>query len=138
MPTTTQSWKDTWTNGSTTTIRTNKKKLNKTIQLLTVVHELLTLDCSLIHVLQAPHTHLYHNQELDGLGLYVMSSLLIDKMMLGLTPCIASLKLQGCRAWKLRYQTQFPSRTGVLFGMVTPKHNALNDKNPLQNHENFW
>ena len=63
-----------------------KKKNNKIIQLLTVVHELLTLGCSLIHVLQAPHTHPYQNQELDGLGLYVMLSLLIDKMMLGLTP----------------------------------------------------
>ena len=37
---------------------TIKKKI---IQLLTVASELMTLDCSLTHVLQAPNTQPYHS-----------------------------------------------------------------------------
>ena len=36
-------------------------KYNNFIQLLTVVPELATLDCSLKHVLQVPNTHPYHS-----------------------------------------------------------------------------
>ena len=39
----------------------NKRKLNQSIQLLTVVPELVTLDCSLIRVLQAPNTQPYYS-----------------------------------------------------------------------------
>ena len=35
-------------------------------------------------------------------------------------------------------QTQFPYRTRVICGAVTPKGNVRNDKNPLENHENIW
>ena len=38
-----------------------KKKLNQIIQLLTVPPELVTLDCSLTHVLQVPNTQPYHS-----------------------------------------------------------------------------
>ena len=34
-------------------------------------------------------------------------------------------------------QTQFPYRTGVICGVVTPKDLVSNDKTPLQNHENI-
>ena len=36
-------------------------KYNNFIQLLTVVPELVTLDCSLKHVLQVPNTQPYHS-----------------------------------------------------------------------------
>ena len=39
----------------------NKLKSNQIIQLLTVEPELMTLDCSLTHVLQAPNTQPYHS-----------------------------------------------------------------------------
>ena len=35
-------------------------------------------------------------------------------------------------------QTQFPYRTRVMYGVVTPKDLVWNDKTPLQNHENIW
>ena len=38
-----------------------KLKLNKIIQLLTVLQELVTLDGSLAHVIQAPNTQPYHS-----------------------------------------------------------------------------
>ena len=41
--------------------------------------------------------------------------------------------LQVCNAWKLSEQPQFPYRTGVICGVVTPKGNVQSDKNPLQN-----
>ena len=31
-------------------------------------------------------------------------------------------------------QTQFPYKTGVICGVVTPKDNAQNDETPLQNY----
>ena len=39
----------------------NKLKSNQIIQLLTVAPELVTLDCSLAHVLQTPNTQPYHS-----------------------------------------------------------------------------
>ena len=38
-----------------------QNKINRIIQLLTVAPELATLDCSLIHVLEAPNTQSYHS-----------------------------------------------------------------------------
>ena len=39
----------------------NNSNNNKIIQLLTVELELVSLDCSLTHVLQAPNTQPYHS-----------------------------------------------------------------------------
>lgn len=81
--------------------KTNKQRNNsnnkKIIQLLPVASELVTLDFSLTHVLQMPNTTPYHSWELDGLGLYVRLSLIIDKIMLAQAPS----------ASKLSEQTQF-------------------------------
>ena len=81
--------------------KTNKQRNNsnnkKIIQLLPVASELVALDFSLTHVLQMPNTKPYHSWELDGLGLYVRLSLIIDKIMLAQAPS----------ASKLNEQTQF-------------------------------
>ena len=42
-------------------INKKKRKKKKIIQLLTAVPELVTLDCSLTHVLQVPNTQTYHS-----------------------------------------------------------------------------
>ena len=52
------------TTTTTTKIKQTKgrnKKINKITQLLTAAPELVTLDCSFTHVLQAPNTQPYHS-----------------------------------------------------------------------------
>ena len=74
MTTITQTGKHTSTNRPITTQKNQTKqinkqnkiiiiklKLNKIIQLLTVLQELVTLDGSLAHVIQAPNTQPYHS-----------------------------------------------------------------------------
>ena len=85
------------TNKQTKERRNKKNKSNKIIQLLTEAPELVTLDCSFTHVLQAPNTQPYQSLELDGLGLYVRSLLLIDKTMLGQAPLHCFSETKDCR-----------------------------------------
>ena len=70
--------------------KTHKQRNNsnnkKIIQLLPVASELVTLDFSLTHVLQMPNTKPYHSWELDGIGLYLRLSIIIDKIMLAQAP----------------------------------------------------
>ena len=77
--------------------QTKKQQQQQKNHLLPVASELVTLDFSLTHVLQMPNTKPYHSWELDGLGLYVRLSLIIDKIMLAQAPS----------ASKLNEQTQF-------------------------------
>ena len=49
------------TNKQTNKRKKQKNKLNKITQLLTAAPELVTLDCSFTHVLQAPNTQPYHS-----------------------------------------------------------------------------
>ena len=46
---------------TTTTKKKQKNKNKKNTQLLTVIPELVILDCSLTHVLQTPNTQPYHS-----------------------------------------------------------------------------
>ena len=74
-----------------------KETEKKIIQPLTEAPELVTLDCSFTHVLQAPNTQPYDSYNLDGLGLHVRSSLLIDKTMLGQAPLHCFSETKDCR-----------------------------------------
>ena len=92
------------------------------MQLLPVVPELVTLDCSLTHVLQVPNPQPYHSLELDGLGLYVRSSLLIEKNMLGQAPLHYFSKTKNCRVvMPENWVSKLISHTG-LWLYVGPSH----------------
>ena len=92
--------------------------------------ELVTLDCSLTHVLQPPKTQPYHSWELDELGLYARSLLLINNIMLSSTilcmiksPCYCFSKSKNCRDvmpenWKSKLNTH----TGLTLLYVGPSH----------------
>ena len=74
------------------------------------------------------------------LGLYVRSSLLIDKTMLGQAPLHYFSESKDCRvAMPENWVVKLNSHTGrVICGVVTPKDLVWNDKTPMQNHENIW
>ena len=63
-------------------------KNNKIIQLLTVASELVTLDCSLTHVLNSALPQL----RFAWAGLFLRSSLLIDKTVVDQTPLLCFSK----------------------------------------------
>ena len=62
-------------------------------------------------------------------------SFLIDKTMMvkSLALLLQNEGLRGSNARKLSEQSQYPYRTGVICGVVTPKDSVQNGKTPLQN-----
>ena len=99
--------------------------------------QLVALDCSLTHVLQAPNTHPNTVKSwMDGLGLYVSLSIFIDKdHMLGQGPLHYFSKIKDCRVvmpenWVSNLNSH--KKAGIICGVVTPKDNLWNDKTSLQ------
>ena len=76
--------------------------------------ELVTLDCSLTQVLQVSNTQPYHSYKLDGLGICVRSSLIIDKTMLGQASLHCFSKTKDCKVvMPENWVSKLNSRTGL-------------------------
>ena len=118
-----------------------KKKIKtKVIQLLTVAPEHMTLACDLTHVLQVPNTEHYHTYELDGLGLYVRSSLLIDKTTLGQAPLHCFSEIKDCRVVMPENRVSklsSPTGLGLYVGLSHPKAMSEMTKTPWKTMKIF-
>ena len=94
-----------------------------------------------LHMLQVANTQPYHNKELDGVGLFVSLSLLIDKTMHELAPLHFFSETKNCRVVKPEHILLAKSILVQGWGYIWGRHTqtqCLKWQYPLQNHEKFW
>ena len=116
--------------------QTNKQTENKSS---TVVPKLVTLDCSLTHVLQTPNTQPYHSDSwLTGVICEVVKPQRPDQDWEAPLQCF-SWKLGSCRgvnSWRWVSKFNLPTWTGIMCEVVTPKDNVKKNKTHLHLFKN--